>query len=385
MRVLVLNAGSSSLKFALYQASGDTPMVRVRGAVSDIGRAPRFSARSSDGSAWPEIALAADSGQDAALDWLLDHLAQAGHGFDAVGHRVVHGGMRFAAPVRADAQVLAELEQLVPLAPLHQPHNLAAIREIARRHPELPQVACFDTAFHRSHSEVEQRYALPDALHQKGIRRYGFHGLSYQHIAAVLPQVDARAAAGKTVVLHLGNGASLCALEGGISVASSMGFSALDGIPMATRCGQIDPGVLLHLMAAHGMDGVALEELLYRRSGLLGISGMSGDMRVLLGSNAPRARIAIEHFVHRIVREIGALAATLGGLDALVFTGGIGEHAAPVRAAVVERLGWLGAWLDATANAANAARISRLDSPIAALVIPTDEEQVIARQTLALL
>jgi acetate kinase len=385
MRVLVLNAGSSSLKFALYQASGDTPTVRVRGAVSDIGRTPRFSARSSDGTAWPEIALAVDSGQDAALDWLLDHLAQAGHGFDAVGHRVVHGGLRFAAPVRADAQTLAELEQLVPLAPLHQPHNLAAIREIARRHPELPQVACFDTAFHRSHSEVEQRYALPDALHQQGIRRYGFHGLSYQHIAAVLPQFDARAAAGKTVVLHLGNGASLCALAGGISVASSMGFSALDGIPMATRCGQIDPGVLLHLMAAHGMDGAALEELLYRRSGLLGISGLSGDMRVLLASDAPGARAAIEHFVHRIVREIGALAATLGGLDALVFTGGIGEHAAPIRAAVVERLGWLGARLDATANAANAARISRLESPIAALVIPTDEEQVIARQTLALL
>ncbi len=385
MRVLVLNAGSSSLKFALYQASGDTPTVRVRGAVSDIGRAPRFSARSSDGTAWPEKALAADSGQDAALDWLLDHLAQAGDGFDAVGHRVVHGGLRFSAPVRVDAQVLAELEQLVPLAPLHQPHNLAAIREIARRHPELPQVACFDTAFHRSHGEVEQRYALPDALHQQGIRRYGFHGLSYQHIAAVLPQFDARAAAGKSVVLHLGNGASLCALEGGVSVASSMGFSALDGIPMATRCGQIDPGVLLHLMAAHAMDGAALEELLYRRSGLLGISGVSGDMRVLLASDAPGARIAIAHFVHRIVREIGALAATLGGLDAVVFTGGIGEHAAPVRAAVVERLGWLGARLDAPANAANAARISCEGSRIAALVIPTDEEQVIARQTRALL
>ncbi len=385
MRVLVLNAGSSSLKFALYQASGDTPTVRVRGAVSDIGRAPRFSARSSDGTAWPEKALAADSGQDAALDWLLDHLAQAGDGFDAVGHRVVHGGLRFSAPVRVDAQVLAELEQLVPLAPLHQPHNLAAIREIARRHPELPQVACFDTAFHRSHGEVEQRYALPDALHQQGIRRYGFHGLSYNHIAAVLPQFDARAAAGKSVVLHLGNGASLCALEGGVSVASSMGFSALDGIPMATRCGQIDPGVLLHLMAAHAMDGAALEELLYRRSGLLGISGVSGDMRVLLASDAPGARIAIAHFVHRIVREIGALAATLGGLDAVVFTGGIGEHAAPVRAAVVERLGWLGARLDAPANAANAARISCEGSRIAALVIPTDEEQVIARQTRALL
>lgn len=381
MRVLVLNAGSSSLKFALYQASGDTPTVRVRGAVSDIGRTPRFSARSSDGTAWPEIALASDSGQAATLDWLLDHLAQAGHGFDAVGHRVVHGGLRFAVPVRADAQVLAELEQLVPLAPLHQPHNLAAIREIARRHPDLPQVACFDTAFHRSHSEVEQRYALPDALHQQGIRRYGFHGLSYQYIAAVLPEVDERAAAGKTVVLHLGNGASLCALEAGVSVASSMGFSALDGIPMATRCGQVDPGVLLHLMAAHGMDGVGLAELLYRRSGLLGISGLSGDMRVLLASDAPGARAAIEHFVHRIVREVGALAATLGGLDALVFTAGIGERAAPVRAAVVERLGWLGARLDAPANAANAARISRDDSRVAALVIPTDEEQVIARQT----
>ncbi len=384
MRVLVLNAGSSSLKFALYDGARGTLAVRVRGSVSDIGGAPRFSGRSSDGSVLPELGLS-EAGQAEALDWLLDHLARTGHGYDAVGHRVVHGGMDLAAPVRVDAQVLAALEALVPLAPLHQPHNLAAIREIALRHPELPQVACFDTAFHRSHAEVEQRYALPDALHRQGIRRYGFHGLSYEYISAMLPQVDARAAAGKTIVLHLGNGASLCALEAGRSVASSMGFSALDGIPMATRCGQVDPGVLLHLMAAHGMDAAALEELLYRRSGLLGISGVSSDMRVLLASDVPGARAAIEHFVHRIVREVGALAATLGGLDALVFTAGIGERAAPVRAAVVERLGWLGATLDPAANAANAVRISRHDSRIAVHVIATDEEQVIARETLALL
>lgn len=384
MRVLVLNAGSSSLKFALYDGARGTPAVQVRGSVSDIGGAPRFSGRSSDGSVLPELGLS-EAGQAEALDWLLDHLARTGHGYDAVGHRVVHGGMDLAAPVRVDAQVLAALEALVPLAPLHQPHNLAAIREIALRHPELPQVACFDTAFHRSHAEVEQRYALPDALHRQGIRRYGFHGLSYEYISAMLPQVDARAAAGKTIVLHLGNGASLCALEAGRSVASSMGFSALDGIPMATRCGQIDPGVLLHLMAAQGMDAAALEELLYRRSGLLGISGVSGDMRVLLASDAPGARAAVDHFVHRIVREVGALAATLGGLDALVFTAGIGEHAAPVRAAVVERLGWLGAVLDPAANAANAVRISRHDSRIAVHVIATDEERVIARETLGLL
>ena len=385
MRVLVLNAGSSSLKFALYEGDGDTPAVRVRGSISDIGRAPRFGARGADGSEWPAQALPADTGQDAALDWLLDHLAASGHGFDVVGHRVVHGGLRFDAPVRVDPPILAALDELVPLAPLHQPHNLAAIREIARRHPELPQVACFDTAFHRSHSEAEQRYALPDALHQQGIRRYGFHGLSYAYIAARLPQVDPRAAAGKTIVLHLGNGASLCALEAGRSVASSMGFSALDGVPMATRCGQIDPGVLLHLMAAQQMDVVSLEELLYRRSGLLGISGVSGDMRVLLASAAPGARAAVEHFVHRIVREVGALAATLGGLDTLVFTAGIGEHAAPVRAAVIQRLGWLGAALDPAANAANALRISADTSRIGVWVIATDEEQVIARATLALL
>lgn len=384
MRVLVLNAGSSSLKFALYDGARGTPAVRVRGSVSDIGGAPRFSGRSSDGSVLPELGLS-EAGQAEALDWLLDHLARTGHGYDAVGHRVVHGGMDLAAPVRVDAQVLAALEALVPLAPLHQPHNLAAIREIALRHPELPQVACFDTAFHRSHAEVEQRYALPDALHRQGIRRYGFHGLSYEYISAMLPQVDARAAAGKTIVLHLGNGASLCALEAGRSVASSMGFSALDGIPMATRCGQIDPGVLLHLMAAQGMDAASLEELLYRRSGLFGISGVSGDMRVLLASDAPGARAAVDHFVHRIVREVGALAATLGGLDALVFTAGIGEHAALVRAAVVERLGWLGATLDPAANAANAVRIGAVGSRIGAWVIATDEEQVIARQTLALL
>lgn len=379
-RCLVLNAGSSSLKFGVYEAGAD-PVPLLRGSIADLAAAPAGSARGVVGD-WPRQALPDVASQADAVDWLLDELQARGIGFDVVGHRVVHGGMHHAAPVWIDAAVLAQLHTLVPLAPLHQPHNLAAIREIATRHPGLPQLACFDTAFHRGNSELVQRYALPDALHRAGIRRYGFHGLSYQHVAAVLPALDARAAAGRTVALHLGNGASLCALRGGASVASSMGFSALDGIPMATRCGQLDPGVVLHLLR-EGRSLAEIEELLYQRSGLLGVSGISGDMRALLASADPAARTAIDLYVLRIVREIGALAAMLGGLDALVFTGGIGEHAAPVRAAVVAGLAWLGARVDEAANVVHAARIGAAGSSIGVFIVAADEERVIAQAALA--
>ncbi|MBV6413408.1 MAG: acetate/propionate family kinase [Xanthomonadales bacterium] len=378
-RCLVLNAGSSSLKFGLYEEDGTC---QLRGVIGDLPSAPVFRARAA-GVDWPQQALPGETGHESAVAWLLDRLHERGIRFDAVGHRVVHGGMRYAEPARVDAAVLAELEALASLAPLHQGHNLAGIREIAARHPDLPQIACFDTAFHRGNADLVQRYALPDALHRAGIRRYGFHGLSYQHLAAVLPTLDARAAAGRTIALHLGHGASLCALRGGASVASSMGFSALDGVPMATRCGQIDPGVILHLLRG-GMDADAVEDLLYQRSGLLGVSGFSGDMRVLLASADAAARTAVDLFVLRIVREVGALAAMLGGLDALVFTGGIGEHAAPVRAAIVDTLGWLGARLDADANARHATRIAARDSAIGAYIVPADEEGVIAQAALRL-
>jgi len=295
---------------------------------------------------------------------------------------VVHGGEAFAAPVRLDDAVLAALDALVPLAPLHQPHNLVPIRALAARRPDLIQVACFDTAFHRTIPEVAQSFALPAAVTDKGVRRYGFHGLSYAYIASVLPAVDPRAAAGRTVVLHLGGGASMGALHRGRSVASTMGFTALDGLPMGTRSGQLDPGVVLYLIDELGMDARAIEDLLYRRSGLLGVSGLSSDMRVLLQSDAARARFAVELFVYRIARELGSLAAALGGLDALVFTAGIGEHAAPVRAAVCRAAAWLGVALDEAANAAHGPRISTAESRTAAWVIPTDEELMIARQTL---
>lgn len=385
--LLVLNAGSSSLKFALYDGAGGTPQVGYAGQIEGLHDRPRFVARDPATAATVEVALPAANGQGhaQAIDWLLAHLREAGRAFDAVGHRVVHGGMHYADAVRIDADVLAVLDTLVPLAPLHQPHNLAAIREIVALDPALPQVACFDTAFHRSNADLVQRYALPDALHQQGIRRYGFHGLSYAHIATVLADYDAGAAAGKTIVLHLGNGSSMCAIDRGISVTTSMGFSAVDGIPMATRCGSIDPGVILHLLTARGMDVAAVERLIYRESGLLGVSGLSGDMRVLSASGDPRAQLAIELYAYRIVREIGSLTAALGGLDALVFTAGIGENAANVRARILSQLAWLGVRLDGPANQRHGPRISAADSRVAAYVIRTNEELVIAQQAFAVL
>ncbi|MBX9579107.1 MAG: acetate/propionate family kinase, partial [Gemmataceae bacterium] len=299
----------------------------------------------------------------------------------AVGHRVVHGGVRYAGPVRIDDGVLAELDRLVPLAPLHQPHNLAAVRAVAGRMPDLPQVACFDTAFHRTQPEVAQRFGLPRRFTDEGVRRYGFHGLSYEYVASVLPGVDPRAAAGRTVVAHLGNGASLCAMLGCRSVATTMGFTPADGLVMSTRSGSLDPGVLLYLMARHGMDAAALQHLIYHESGLLGVSGLSGDMRTLLESPDPRAAEAAELFVYRVGREIGSLAAALGGLDALVFTGGIGENAPAIRARVCRAAGWLGVGLDEAANEAGGPRISREGSGVAARVLPTDEERTIVAHT----
>ena len=297
---------------------------------------------------------------------------------------MVHGGAEYSRPVLVDAPVLAALERLVPLAPLHQPHNLAAIRALRETQPQLPQVACFDTAFHRSHPQLADLYALPWEYYEAGVRRYGFHGLSYEYIAAALPQVAPAIAGGRVIVAHLGSGASLCALRAGKSVDSTMGFSALDGLPMGTRPGALDPGVLLYLVGERGMTAAALEKLLYKESGLLGLSGVSNDMRVLLESGEPRARLAVDFFVYRVAREIGALAAVLGGVDGLVFTAGVGENSAEIRARVVAACAWLGVTLDAEANRRGGPRISPEGSAVSAWVVPTNEELMIARHTLAL-
>jgi acetate kinase len=302
-----------------------------------------------------------------------------------VGHRVVHGGMEFAGPVLVQPAVMASLEALCPLAPLHQPHNLAPIRVAAQLRPELPQVACFDTAFHRAQPNIAQSFALPRALTEAGIRRYGFHGLSYEFIADQLAVLDPALTEQRVIVAHLGNGASLCAMQRGRSVASTMGFTAVDGLMMGTRSGAIDPGVLIHLMDTRGMDARALESLLYRNSGLLGVSGISSDMRTLRGSDDPRAAEAIALFVYRIVREIGSMAAALGGLDALIFTGGIGENDAATRAGVSAGCAWLGLALDEGRNRAGQRRISKDQSAVSAWVVPTDEEAMIARHTAAVL
>ncbi len=375
--LLVLNAGSSSVKFSLYALVDAAPRLELKGQIEDLPGAAHFSAPGAE-RRWSE-----PLGHEQATEFLLEWIERRmdGRRLAAVGHRVVHGGTRYAAPVRVDAAVLAQLEALVPLAPLHQPHNLAAIRRLAELRPGLVQVACFDTAFHRGQAAVAQAYALPPEITREGVHRYGFHGLSYEYIAQALPGVDARAAAGRTVVAHLGNGASMCALRAGASVATTMGFTALEGLPMGTRCGSLDPGVLLWLMDEKHMDARAIEDLLYRRSGLLGVSGVSGDMRALLASEAPGARAAVELFVYRIGRELGSLAAALGGLDALVFTAGIGEHAAPVRARVCRDAAWLGLELDQVANDAGGPRISSATSRVSAWVIPTDEELMIARHT----
>jgi acetate kinase len=389
--ILVLNAGSSSIKFSLFADGADGLALVAGGQMAAIHTSPQFVARDATGTKVAEKRWPAQTqlGHEAALAHIVDWLKST-HGeryrLAAVGHRVVHGGAEHAAPVRVDAAMVAQLERLVPLAPLHQPHNLAPIRALLERSPALPQVACFDTAMHRSNPAVAQMFALPMALTEAGVRRYGFHGLSYEYIASVLPQFDLRAAHGRTVVLHLGNGASMCALQSGRSVASTMGFTAVDGLPMGTRSGALDPGVILYLMDERGMDARAVEKLIYQQSGLLGVSGgVSSDMRELLESDAPGAKLAVELFVYRIGRELGSLAAALGGLDAVVFTAGIGERAAPIRSRVCRQAAWLGIELDPQANAAHGPRISSASSRIPAWVIPTNEELMIARHTRELL
>jgi acetate kinase len=387
--VAVANAGSSSLKFSLYDMRGDRLAPVLRGLVDGLDTAPEFTARDPSGKVIGRRAWDGGSalGHDAALHHVIGFVRELvpGIALRGIGHRVVHGGATFAQPVRVTPEVLQQLEALSPLAPLHQPNNLSPIRLAFEALPGVPQVACFDTAFHRSNPELAQMFALPFALHESGVRRYGFHGLSYEYIASRLPEVAPELAAGKVVALHLGNGASGCALQGGRSVASTMGFSALDGLPMGTRCGAIDPGVLLYLMNERGMDARTVEDLLYRQSGLLGVSGVSSDMRVLRASDAPRARIAIELFAYRIVREIGSLAAAMGGLDAVVFTAGIGENGADIRRLVVAGLAWLGVAIDDAANEAGGPRISRAAGRCSAWVIPADEELMIARHTVRVL
>lgn len=387
--IAVLNAGSSSIKFSLFELDGRSLRVRCRGQIERIYTAPRFVAKRHDGTliaekSWP---TGTHLGHDGALDELILFLKSevSDVRLIGVGHRVVHGGVHFAEPVSVDAGVVVELEKLIPLAPLHQPHNLAPMRRILERLPALPQVACFDTAFHRTNPDLAQRFALPTELHEAGIRRYGFHGLSYEYIASVLGEFDSRAASGRTVVLHLGNGASMCALQSGRSITSTMSFTAVDGLPMGTRCGSLDPGVLLYLLEQRGLDARAIEKLLYHQSGLLGVSGISSDMRVLLDSQEPGAELAVALFCYRIRRELGSLAAALGGLDALVFTAGIGENSAALRRKVCHDASWLGVELDDHHNDSGGPRISAAASPVSAWVIPTHEELMIARNTLRIL
>ncbi len=382
--VLALNAGSSSIKFALYGANESELDLIAGGEIENIGEAPRLIIRKPAAeAASTDLAGAGDHAAclKVILEWIGEH--SKGLTLKAAGHRVVHGGTDFTAPVLVNADVLKRLEKLVPLAPLHQPHNLAAIRALAKIAPCLPQVACFDTGFHCSNQPLATTFALPRALTDEGVRRYGFHGLSYEYIAGVLPSVAGPQARARVVVAHLGHGASMCAMRDGLSVATTMGFTALDGLPMGRRCGALDPGVILYLMKEKGMDYDALSDLLYNRSGLFGVSGISDDMRTLLANPAPEAQEAVDLFAYCIGRELGSLAAALGGLDVLVFTGGIGEHAAPVRERACRHAEWLGVKLDPAANDAGRQCISASHSRVPVFVIATDEELVITRHALA--
>ncbi|PWC32863.1 acetate/propionate family kinase [Azospirillum sp. TSO35-2] len=387
---IVINAGSSSLKFSVFLDGGKTsPQPLLSGQISGIGTRPVFEARDAARRSLGERRWEGDGAPDRQgllrhlLDWLGGQLGDVR--LAAAGHRVAHGGTRFAKPVRLMAARVDELDSLIPLAPLHQPHNVAAIRALAALYPDLPQVACFDTAFHQGQPAHAQSFAIPRALTTEGIRRYGFHGLSYEYIATQLPQVDPDLAEARVVVCHLGSGASLCAMRAGRSVDTTMGFTPLDGVPMGTRPGAIDPGVLIYLMREKGYGADELERLLYRESGLLGVSGISNDMRDLLQSDAPEAAEAVELFCHGVAKQAAAMAASMGGIDALVFTAGVGEHSAPVRARIAAKLDWLGIRLDQVSNDAKATRISADDSRIPVFIIPTDEERMIAGHTLRLL
>jgi len=380
--ILVLNAGSSSIKFAVFDADAGTDL-RVQGTISGIGTTPAFEARDNAGHKLAGQLPGSVAAHGSALAWLFEWLADRQDGrLAGAGHRVVHGGERFAEPVLINASVLAGLEKLIPLAPLHQPHNLAAIRALTALQPMLPQVACFDTAFHRTQEPLAQGFALPRDITAGGVRRYGFHGLSYEYIAGVLPLHLGTRADDRVIVAHLGNGASLCAMRDRQCVATTMGFTALDGLMMGTRPGLLDPGVLIYLMREKAMSPSQIEELLYKKSGLLGVSGVSSDMRELLASREYTAHEAIDLFCYRASREIGSLLAALEGLDALVFTAGIGERSHEIRARICSRLGWLGVDIDETANRAHRALISTPQSRIAVCVIPTNEESVIARHAL---
>lgn len=388
--IIVINAGSSSIKFSMY--NGPALDVTLRGKIENLySGAARFIAQDADGAVvgereWRDGPLDHQGGMRFLFDFAHTHLD--GQRVVAVGHRIVHGGVKYSGPQRLDAAVVDELEKLVPLAPLHLPHNLAPVRSLLAMAPHVPQVACFDTAFHVGQPAEAQEFALPARITDLGVRRYGFHGLSYEYMAGVLPQADPSLAKARVVAAHLGNGASMCAIEAGRSVASTMGFTAVDGLPMGTRCGALDPGVILYLMQEHGMDVAAVQKLMYQESGLLGVSGISSDMRTLEQSDDPRAKAAIALMVYRIGRELGSLAAALKGVDALVFSGGIGENSVALRAAVCRDAAWLGVTLDHAANAAapqGIRRISTAASKVAVWVVPANEELMIARHALELI
>ena len=388
--ILVLNAGSSSIKFSLFP--GDVRPARddlvCEGQCAGIGHEVHFTAKDGSGTPLIDQTLSDQTTHEDALAALLRWLEQRFPQLSlvAAGHRIVHGGSLYTRPVVIDALVIAELRRLVPLAPLHQPHHLAAIDALSKLHPTLPQIACFDTSFHHTEPQVATTFALPRRLTEEGVRRYGFHGLSYEYIASVMPGVAGpKIAQGRVVVAHLGHGASMCALDRGRSIATTMGFTALDGLPISQRCGNLDPGVVLYLMEQRGMTAAAVSDLLYRSSGMLGVSGISDDMKTLLASDKPQAAEAVDLFVYRIGRELGSLAAALGGLDALVFTAGIGEHAPEIRRRVCKQAGWLGLEIDEAANAAGGPRISKSGGSVSAWAIPTDEDLMIARHTWHLL
>ena len=386
--IAVVNAGSSSVKFGFYDSEGEETLL-LRGAVEQIGVSPTLSASDGEGNDvvernWPSEGFTHAQAMTAVLEVAREHLPE-GSTIVGVGHRVVHGGTQFAGPAQVTSDVISVLEGFSPLAPLHQPHNLAPIKAIAENRPDIPQVACFDTAFHQTQPHLAQAYALPRELSDEGIKRYGFHGLSYDFVSSRLREIAPDHADKRIIIAHLGNGASVCAIEKGKSVATTMGFTAVEGLMMGTRCGSIDPGVLIYLMDEKGMDARAIESLVYKKCGLLGVSGISSDMRTLRQSDDPRAKVAIDLFIYRIVREIGSLAAALGGIDGLVFTGGIGQRDARTRREVAAGCAWLGAELDETRNGGAEGLISTDGSKLPMWVVQTDEELVIARQTAAVL
>jgi acetate kinase len=382
---IVLNAGSSSLKFCVFhRPAAEAWRLETRGQIEGIGTKPRLSAKDGTGGRVADepldaTVMNASSALDSLAAWLRTRYGRAR--VLGVGHRVVHGGARFAGPTLVTPEVLTQMRELVPLAPLHQPYNLAAIDAVSERLPGVPQVACFDTSFHRGHAPVADMIPLPRTIRAAGVQRYGFHGLSYEYIASVLPQVAPDIARGRVIVAHLGSGASLCALNDGKSVDSTLGFTALDGVCMGTRPGALDPGVVLYLFQALGLSAKAVETILYKESGLRGISGISNDMRDLIGNADPNARLAVDYFVYRAAKEIGALAAVLRGIDGLVFTAGIGENSPEIRRRICEASQWRGVELDEIANAHGGLRISRAGSRVSAWVIPTNEELMIARHT----